>query len=470
MERKEQRLLIGLDIGVTLLWVFMVKFWIFYPSTLFTLLYLWFLVWVAVRRPNWLPALLAVAIPLEVSKEFIPAFSLPEQVAGYNVSYLDFFRLAQIALALRWLTDFWYMRKKNIFKSFYNYIKKDSLLWLPIVLLGVYLLSTLFSVAPRSSIGECLRLVTLLATFYMTLPYLKEPDDLRRVVYVLIAVGVILNAIAIVEYFTGYFFFSATPAVVISKRANATFADPNMLARFLVVTIIFAMAELERQRTWRGRVVALGAILLQGAGLGITGSRSGLLAFAVAGLVFAILVPKRRFTLSALVLMIIGIMAVALKNPVFMARLASLSHLLTAMGDSREYLARMGIAMLRDHLLLGVGIGAYGPAFTKLYAYFNPYSTFYVSLPHTAVITVLAETGFVGFIVLYLLFAKTLQRGWEILLSHMENLPIKFISASTVAGVMAIFISAQGEGRLYEDPLLWVLWAVLISATRLRVK
>ncbi|MHB8074050.1 hypothetical protein [Desulfosporosinus fructosivorans] len=119
-----------------------------------------------------------------------------------------------------------------------------------------------------------------------------------------------------------------------------------------------------------------------------------------------------------------------------------------------------------QRLLIGLEIGV-----TLLWVFMVKFWIFYPSTLFTLVyfwfLVWVAETGFVGFIVLYLLFAKTLQRGWEILRNPMENLHIKFISASTVAGVMAIFISAQGEGRLYEEPLLWVLWAVLISATRL---
>ena len=121
--------------------------------------------------------------------------------------------------------------------------------------------------------------------------------------------------------------------------------------------------------------------------------------------------------------------------------------------------------MVRDHPLLGVGVGAFGLAFTTIYPYFNPYSTFYVSLSHTAVLTVLAETGFLGFTVLYFLFAKTIQRGWDI--SRTVNSErLRFLSASTVAGILAIFISAQGEGRLYEEPLLWMLWAMLIAVSQ----
>src|SRR5665647_926815 len=84
-ENRENRTLLILEVLVTLLWVYMVLRWLYYPSTLITLGYLWGLVWVAVKRPRWLPVVLLVTIPLEVSKEFIPAYSLSDRVAGYNV-------------------------------------------------------------------------------------------------------------------------------------------------------------------------------------------------------------------------------------------------------------------------------------------------------------------------------------------------------------------------------------------------
>jgi len=465
-EKKDNKTFWVLEGIVTVLWLAMIGYAMFYPATLLTLGFLWFLVWVGLKRPQWLPAVLVVAIPLEVSKEFIPVFSLSTRAAGFNVSVLDFFRLAQVTLGLRWLYD---LHQKNVTLQSYRWksLKTDALLWLPLVLLGVYLLSTAFSVDIKHSLGETLRLISMMLTLYLVLPYLQDERDLTRLQTVLIITGSVLGMIAIGEYLTGKFFFNATAAVVINRRANATFADPNILARFLVVTFLFAINELERQDSWRKRLLPLLAILLQGAGLGITGSRGGLLALGVAAICFVILIPKRKITISAMLLMGVAIIIAALANPVIMYRLESLSKgLLSASGETREYLWRVSVAMVRDHPLLGVGVGSFGAAFTTLYSYFNPYSTFYVSLSHTAALTILAETGFIGFSVFYFLFAKTLQRGWDISRNvHLGRL--RFINASLVAGVVAILVSAQGEGRLYEEPMLWMLWAALLALTRI---
>lgn len=463
MNLKENRGLLIAEGIVTLLWLVMITAGVFYPSTLLTLVYLWFLAWAAVKRPRWLPAVLVAVIPLEVSKQFISVLIMKERVAGFTASVLDFFRLAQAALGLRWLYD---LRKRSVPIS-WRLFKKDSLIWLFGALLGVYLFSTAFSLAPKQSLAESVRLVSMLVTLYLGLIYLPTKKDLWLVGQTLIVTGTVLGLIAIGEYISGHFFFNVTPAVLINRRANATFADPNILARFLVVTFLFAVAELERQDTWFKRLRALAAIVVQGAGLGITGSRGGLLALAGAMVIFAILVPRRRFTLSAMLLMVVAMIGAAATNPVIMRRLESLSKgVLSASGGIREYLWRVGIAMVRDHPLIGIGVGTFGTAFMTLYPYFNPYSTFYVTLSHTAVMTVLAETGIIGFTVLYFIFAKTLQRGWD-LLRRAQDDQLRFLSASIVAGVVAIFISAQGEGRLYEEPLLWLLWAMLITITRL---
>lgn len=468
----ENRLLLILEVLVTLLWLYMILRWLYYPSTLITLVYLWALVWVAVKRPRWLPSVLICTIPLEVSKMFIPAYSLSARVAGFNVSVLDFFRLAQVALTLRWLCDLWFSRINHqapISDKFkiWRRIKTDALMWLPIALLGVYLLSTAFSMAPAHSLAETVRLVSMIITLYLAVVYIQDEKDLQRLGYTLTAIGAVLGLIAIGEYLTGHFFFSATPVVVITRRANATFADPNILARFLIVTFLFTVAEFERRTSWSSRFMPVVAILLQGAGLAITGSRGGILALGVSSIIFVVLIPRRKLTLSAMVLMVFAIIVAAVLNPTIMARIDSLrTGLLTASGGIREYLWRSGMAMVRDHPLVGVGVGAFGVAFTTIYPYFNPYSTFYVSLSHTAILTVLAETGFIGFAVLYFFFGKTLQRGWDIFRTTNHE-RLRFLSASTVAGVLAIFISAQAEGRLYEEPLLWVLWAMLVSVTQL---
>jgi len=467
----ENRLLLILEVFVTILWLYMILRWVYYPSTLITLGYLWGIVWVAVKRPRWLPAVLIVTFPLEVSKMFIPAYSLPERLAGFNVSILDFFRLTQLALGLRWLYDLWQTHKDHrahIADKFkiWKRIKTDALLWLPIALLGVYLLSTAFSIAPAHSFAETVRLLSLMITLYLVIAYVQDEKDLQRLGYTLIAAGTVLGLIAIVQYLTEWFFIP-TSAVVINRRSNTTFADANIFARFLVITFLFSVAELERRTSWSSRVIPLIAILLQGAGLGITGSRGGILALGVSAIIFVILIPRRKLTLYAMVLMIFAIIAAAFLNPAIMARIESLrSGLLSASGGIREYLWRSGMAMVRDHPVVGIGVGAFGVAFTTIYPYFNPYSTFYVSLSHTAVLTVLAETGIIGFTVLYFLFGKTLQRGWDISRT-IRHERLRFLNASIVAGVVAIFISAQGEGRLYEEPLLWILWAMLVSVSQL---
>lgn len=472
MKITDKRVLITLEVLVTLVWVYMVLRWIYYPSTLLVLGYLWALVWVAVKRPKWLPVVLIITVPLEVSKEFIPAYSLSERVAGYNVSALDFFRLAQAAICFRWLSDLWQKRKSLLSNRLkvWRRVRGDALLWLPTALFAVYLLSTVFSVSLKDSLVESIRLLSLLLTFYFVAAYVQTEKDLHRLSYTLITVGSVLGLIAIGEYFSGHFFFSATGVVVINRRANATFADPNILGRFLVVTFLFAVAELERRIHWRDRLIPLLAILLQGVGLGITGSRSGILALGVSVLIFVVLIPRRKLTLFSIILMVFAIVAAALINPVIMSRFESLrTGLLSAAGGIREYLWRASIAMIKDHPLLGVGIGTFSFSFTTMYPYFNPYSTFAVSESHTAALTILAETGFIGFTVLFFLFGKTIQRGWEISRTRSHEF-LRFSSASLVAGVIAIFVSAQGEGRLYEEPLLWILWAMLVAISQLSNK
>lgn len=200
-------------------------------------------------------------------------------------------------------------------------------------LLGVYLLSTFFSIAPKDSLAETVRLFSLIVTLYLAVAYIEDEKDLQRLGYTLIAVGTVLGLVAIVEYLTGWFFFNATSAVIINRRANTTFADPNIFARFLVITFLFSVAELERRTSWLSRLIPLVAILLQGAGLGITGSRGGILALGVSSIIFVILIPRRKLTLSAMLLMIFAIIAAAVLNPAIMARIESLrTGLLSASG------------------------------------------------------------------------------------------------------------------------------------------
>src|SRR5207248_4697598 len=72
-----------------------------------------------------------------------------------------------------------------------------------------------------------------------------------------------------------------------------------------------------------------------------------------------------------------------------------------ALEDNRVYLIAAGLKMFNDHPLVGVGFGGYQQAMLTTYRSFLPRG-YTDSVSHTSLVTVLAEQGALGIVLLVL--------------------------------------------------------------------
>jgi O-antigen ligase len=111
--------------------------------------------------------------------------------------------------------------------------------------------------------------------------------------------------------------------------------------------------------------------------------------------------------------------------------------------------------MFSDHPVAGVGLGGFQPEILGEYSAFIPSDRLSspVSLPHTELVRIAAETGIVGLIVGAAFFLALFAS-----LARIARTMPELRTAATALGV-AIFIigvASQFEGRLYDEPYLWL--------------
>jgi len=132
----------------------------------------------------------------------------------------------------------------------------------------------------------------------------------------------------------------------------------------------------------------------------------------------------------------------------------------SALDDNRRYLIAAGLAMFKDHPVLGVGFGGYQKQILTTYRRFLP-SGYTDSVSHTSLITVLAEQGLVGS-VLFLLFLAQFAR--EAISTRLSEEAMASWATVPAAVVVPIFLYSQFEARFLQEPYLWLALGLFYGA------
>jgi len=249
-----------------------------------------------------------------------------------------------------------------------------------------------------------------------------------------------------------------------SSRINATFVDPNIYARFLLIGCL-ATAIVMLKTSRMGRLVGTLGIALQMTALLGTGSRMGWIAMIIVAIGLAALVPRR-----VVILPILGVLAVSgmsiLLNHELLTRALAVTQNFWAASTERHSLVTSGVQMFIQHPLQGIGLAGFQHAMLTTYASIVQNG---VSLSHTALITTAAELGIIGLGILAVFFIYLygrLPRARKDLRFTSQDFPDTkryYWEVFSVLAITVIFISAQGEGRFFEDPYLWILTGYLAA-------
>lgn len=303
----------------------------------------------------------------------------------------------------------------------------------------------------------------------------------HRLVWSALALSAIVVAIVgLILYLTNSYIWN--PPSVGILRVNATFHDPNILARFLgiaMVTMVLLAADMDVGV--RQRALWVAALLAAAVVIPITFSRAGwVFAFLVALSVIAL--ARRRKPALALVGLIVAIFAaVAIIDPLVLSRAALLAENLESpfrnhafldrapwlrflevlpLDSVRQYLVGSGLIMFADHPILGIGFGDFSQALRGPYSGLVPIGVDNTA-SHTSVVTVLAETGLVGLAIVLVTAVSFVRSSIRALNQTREG---RALILAPLVGLLLIVLDSQLSGRLFEEPYLWLLLGLAYAA------
>jgi len=320
------------------------------------------------------------------------------------------------------------------------------------------------SPSPTRGLIEILRLAAHVMLLIVTCRLLTSTRRIELALQSLVACVLGLSCIALIQFATAGVAAGAGGLTV--YRPSATVFDPNILARYLAIGIVLSTVLLTTPRMTRGVLVVTAVVACLA--LLLTLSRSGwlLVPFGWAMVWWWSKGRARRRVALACAVLLGGMWLVSVSLPAVSSRLGTLTLGLGALG-ARLALIDTGIRIFRDHLLLGAGLGSFQAVALAEYPMYLPFRGEYATLSHTAFVTVAAELGLAGLAVTTYLLAGLL--GSFRTSTAAATPAIRSYALGSFLALALIVVSAQAEGRLFEDPMFWIFAGVLVSIERVVV-
>jgi O-antigen ligase len=308
--------------------------------------------------------------------------------------------------------------------------------------------------------------LTALLIFNLT----RTEQDHRNAWLAFLVSGVAIAFLVAFLYYTHLWIWRPDPG---GLRVNATFADPNIAARFLTIAAVAAIS-LYAARVSPDRL-AIAVAAACAAFVTFTFSKTSLGAFPASVIVATGLARKWRraayiggltFLVFAVAVIIVPGAAARVERVlgIVSAPVAAPEEGATLPVDSvRTYLIVAGWQMFLDHPLTGVGFGGYQHAIKTTYSRFLPVDA-PATLSHTSAITILSEQGVIGG-VLFAAFLLLLALELWPSIRRPTHWRVWIVTPALV--LIPILGYSQLEGRLIEEPYLWVALGLLYSAMAL---
>lgn len=344
----------------------------------------------------------------------------------------------------------------------------DSAVIVPIVaLLAVVVLGVAWSdsLKPENSI----LIMPMYVAFVLVAPSLIEDrGDVERIVGAFLFIAAMLALVAVSQRIFHVFNWRAilVQSDDYSYRSNATFADPNNLARYLAISMSLAVGLILSTGPRRQTVyLAIPMLVLCAAGIVATASRSGWLMLVFCTFLVVLISPISRYTKGKLVFgsagaLIAMLTLLLLQGGTDAERVKSLASGVQVIGQ-REFLIKAGWQMFKDSPFIGVGSGNYQHALVTTYLYIIP-AWARTTLSHTSLVSLLAELGIVGMLAFLLVVFRvgiSVVRAYFATAVEYNRLIIGWLGASMIG----ILLVSQSEGRLLDEPYLWLILAMFVA-------
>ncbi len=235
-------------------------------------------------------------------------------------------------------------------------------------------------------------------------------------------------------------------------RVFSFFDNPNNFAEILVMLMPLLLALFLNAKTWRGKLLALCAMVPCVGSIGFTYSRSGWIGLMIAVMVFLVMLNWRFLPLFA----VLGMMAIPFLPESIMKRILTIGNMEDSSTRYRFAIYENSTYLVRDYGVRGVGLGH-----DVMRQVFQVYPTMfdgrYPIHTHNNYLQMLGELGLFGAISYLALVVSQVKRGVKAFYSGTDR-AVKNLLAASVGSFCGILVIGLAEYTWFYPRNLFVWW------------
>jgi O-antigen ligase len=272
---------------------------------------------------------------------------------------------------------------------------------------------------------------------------------LRILAAIAIALACLFAAVGLWQAATHELFFFS-PSVEVGNafssffRVTSLFRDPSLYGRHVVLGIAVVLVLILRR--WLNPVLALGLVAFLFAGLFFSYSQSSLVALFAVVLALAAFAGDRSLRLVAA-----ATAAVVLLGGAGLVAASIEDHSTRRVTSDRSRRVELTAKVIRDHPVVGVGLGAQPIESQKRSTQGGSPSRF---VSHATPLTVAAELGVLGLAAYLALLA-----GAAVLVERVRRRHVT-LGLTLGAVLLALVVHSIAYSGFFEDPITWVALAI----------
>lgn len=397
---------------------------------------------IMVTRPVFSLLLLVFAIPLERLNHI-----------GALPAELSLFKVLSVAVFGGIIVHYLVFRRQD------RWVSAPQNWWLALFVLAV-LASGFVAVSPRRTLAGITRLARVLMLYPIVVNVIKSERDLHRVTWAFLLSGLICTLYGI------YTYHFAPHLIEAEGRISGTMDDPNEFAAAMLTRIPLALELFLRdKRRWPRIVLAVvaGASVY---GIVLSGSRSGLLALAVAFLLF-VSNRKRKFRTFAIVIAVMALVFVVMPSS-YQERMGlepSTQETAWASMHRRWTYQVLGIQLFQKHPVLGIGLDGFAVAYGRsVYRFLQ--DTHVERVAHNTYLEIAVGVGLTGLIPLLGILATSMLDVRKVAQKAARPSGVTAIAKGIFASLGGFLVACVFLSEQYEKTL-WLLVALAVVAQHL---
>jgi O-antigen ligase len=243
-------------------------------------------------------------------------------------------------------------------------------------------------------------------------------------------------------------------------RASGLTQGANTAARYFVVAFVFLSYLLTVTPNPILKLLAMVGMIITFFGVFYTVSRTGMILLAVAVVLLFILQSRFKYRILIAVISAVAFITIIFFSASILNFMQTIVPSISEGTDTiglRYALWKAGYAMWKDHILKGVGIGMFP---SQLIYYPDPTYYFFFSMrmvAHNMYISMLAETGIIGFGLFMSLLINTLVNLWSAgKVADTEFIPLRNVWLTVYLVMLLGGITKTDQ----TDKLLWLIIGV----------